>query len=402
MLKLVKVKWNVPGLAVGIVKDGEIIFKKGYGYRNLENQLPVTTETLFSTGSSTKSFTATGIGLLVDNEKLSWNDRVQEYLPEFALKDSLWGDQATITDILSHRTGLPAHNMMQFAICDQYGREEIVKRIQYLDLSEEFRTEPQYQNQMYQVATVLIENVSGQTWEEFTRESIFEPLNMDHTTFHGSSGYLNTGNITTRYEYTSDGEYVPARPLGSMMREISGSGSIFSTIDDMSRWLLFNINKGSFKDSILVSKESMETILDPHIPISKKIGDSILLHSFALGWDMLAYRGHLLYDKPGGYMGVTSQVVFLPDEEVGLVLFANLRSQMAYWIITLEILDRVLGLEPISYIDDHWAEEQNYINRIVENLQPLTKPEKSIKPLISTDNFVGKYQNDGYGNISVY
>lgn len=188
---------------------------------------------------------------------------------------------------------------------------------------------------MYQVATVLIEKLSGKSWEEYTREKILDSLDMKNTTFHGSNKYIHSNNITTRYEYTPDGDYIPARPMGTMMREISGSGTIFSNIDDMCNWLIFNINEGTFKNKRMVSQEAMGTLLAPHIPISRKLGNTILMHSFALGWDVMVYRGHLLYDKPGGYMGVTSQVVFLPDEEIGLILFANLRSQMAYWIITM-------------------------------------------------------------------
>jgi CubicO group peptidase (beta-lactamase class C family) len=401
ILTLVKSKWKVPGLAIGIVKDGEVILKKGYGYRDVESQSPVTTETLFSTGSSTKSFTATGIGILVNQGKISWEDRVQQFLPDFALKDSLWADQATITDILSHRTGLPAHNMMQFAIAEQYGREGIVNRIKYLDLSEPFRAVPQYQNQMYQVATVLIEKISGKSWEDFTKEEIFKPLEMNASTFSGSNQLLNASNIATRYEYTSERDFMPARPLGRMIREISGSGSIVSNIDDMCNWLQFNINQGVFLDGKNAIQEEMQRILDPYIPISKSIGNTILMHSFALGWDVLAYRGRLLYDKPGGYMGVTSQVVFLPEEKIGIVLFANLRSQVAYWIITAEILDRLLGLEPLPYIEEYWSQEESYIDRIVENLQPLPKPDKTIESTIPIDNMTGGYRNDGYGDLTV-
>ncbi|HBH24356.1 MAG TPA: hypothetical protein DDY13_13145 [Cytophagales bacterium] len=402
VLKLIKNKWNVPGLAIGVVKDGEVIFKKGYGFRNLKSQLPVTTETLFSTGSSTKSFTANGIGILVDEGGLSWDDRVKKHLPEFELKDSLWSDQATVIDILSHRTGLPAHNMMQFAICDQYGRDGIVERIKYLDLSESFRTVPQYQNQMYQVATVLIEKLSGKSWEDFTRERILDPLDMKNTTFPGSNEYIHSNNIATRYAYTPDGSYVPARPLGNMMREISGSGSIFSNVDDMCNWLIFNINEGTFKNKRMVSQEAMGTLLAPHIPISRKLGNTMLMHSFALGWDVMAYRGHLLYNKPGGYIGITSQVVFIPDKEIGLILFANLRSQMAYWIITLEILDRLLGFEPMSYVEKDWSQEEGYIERVVKNLQSLSKPEHTTEPTIPSNKMTGKYRNNGYGDLSVY
>jgi hypothetical protein len=141
----------------------------------------------------------------------------------------------------------------------------------------------------------------------------------------------------------------------------------------------------------------MNVIQDPHMVISKSLGSDaeLFMHTFALGWDILVYRGHLVFDKPGGYMGVTSQVVFLPFDEIGLILFANLRSQMAYWIITGEILDRLLGLEPFRWTELAWPQEENYIERIVENLQPLSNPEDTLDPTMPLNAFTGKFRNRG-------
>lgn len=162
-------EWSAPGIAIGIVQGGRPIYLKGFGHRDIENHRPVTPNTLFSIASSTKSFTATGIGVLLDEGKVNWDTPIRESLSWFQLKDPVASQYATVRDMLSHRTGLPAHPLMQLSIAKQFDRREIARRLRYLEPNQEFRSLFQYQNQMYQVATVIIEELSGQSWEELMR-----------------------------------------------------------------------------------------------------------------------------------------------------------------------------------------------------------------------------------------
>ncbi|MBO0777821.1 MAG: beta-lactamase family protein, partial [Ktedonobacteraceae bacterium] len=174
-------EWQLPGLAIAIVKDSAVILSQGFGKRNVAEDLDVTPETLFAIGSCTKAFTATALGMLIDEEKLNWDTPVRQHLPAFKLCDAVASEQATARDLLSHRTGLPRHDMSWYRSSST--RDELFERLQYLEPSKGFRELWQYQNLMYMVAGYLVEVVSGQTWEDFVRQRIMEPLGMTGSNF---------------------------------------------------------------------------------------------------------------------------------------------------------------------------------------------------------------------------
>ena len=401
IVNLVQSKWNAPGIAIGIVKDGKILYKNGYGFKDLQKKEPVTSNTLFPIASSTKSFTSTGIGLLVDEGKLSWNDPIRNYFPSFELSDTLANKNSTLTDILSHRTGLPGHEIMQIAIAKQYDRREIVRRLKYLEFSQSFRTKWQYQNQMYQAATVITEDVSGMKWEDFMRKRLFEPLNMDSTIFAGSELIQNEDKVATRYSYAPDGEIVPAKPILSFMQEVSGSGSIYSNIDDLCNWLLFNLNSGEYEGNRIVSEETMNMIQNPQTIIQGVLLPEILMHSYTLGWDAMVYKGHLMLNRPGGYIGITSQIAFFPLDNIGIIVLGNLQSTTAQMILSFEIIDKMLTLEPTPWVDKLWPYEDYSKQQFINQLKPSRKESDLIKPSKLLIDYVGEFQNDGYGNIIV-
>jgi CubicO group peptidase (beta-lactamase class C family) len=401
IVNLVQSKWKAPGIAIGLVKDGKVFFKKGYGYKNLETEEPVTSNTLFPIASSTKSFTTTGIGVLVDQGNLKWNKPISDYLPYFQLSDTLANNHSTLIDILCHRTGLPGHEIMQIAIAKQYNRREIVQRIKHLQFSEPFRTKWQYQNQMYQVATVLTEEISGEKWEDFIREQLFAPLEMNSTTFAGSELIQNNDMLATRYAFTADGEIIPAEPIHSFMREVSGGGSIYSNIDDLCNWLIFNLNRGEFDGKRIVSEGTMNEIQHPHIIISPVLLPEILMHSYAPGWDVMAYRSHLMLNRPGGFIGITSQIAYLPLDNLGIVILGNLQSTTAQMILSFEIIDRMLALESTPWLEKLWPYEEYSKQQFINSLKPSVKEGEVIEPSRSLEEYAGAYYNDGYGNILI-
>ena len=392
--------WQVPGIALGIIKDNNIYLKKGYGYADVEKQIPVTSQTLFSIGSSTKSFTACGLAMLADEGKVSWEDPVSRHLPIFRLKNKWASDSATLIDILSHQTGLAGHGFMQFSIARQYDRREIVKRLRHLEFSSSFRTEFIYQNQMYQVATVLLEELSGKSWETLMEDKLFAPLQMNSTTFWGYENRVDSNNFTKRYTYNKEGNMVPTPPVAPWLQEISGSGSIYSNVDDLCNWTLFNLNKGTFQNKELVKEETMNYLHTPQVVVSREIAPGVHMLSHALGWDIMVYRGHLVVFKPGGFNGVTSQVAFLPDENIGIILLGNLRSDISYLTMTFSLLDVLLELEPQTWLEMSRPIIENSRSKIIERKTPdilenASPPTKDIK------DYTGTYQHHGYGNITI-
>ena len=171
--------YNIPGLAIGIIKNNQIIFKKGYGITSIIDSFPVTTQTVFPIMSCTKAFTAAAMGILVDEGKINWNDKVIKYLPDFKLSDPWITKHLTIADILSHRSGLESYEGDLLWYGTSYSRQEIVKRIQHSAIRNNFRIDYGYNNVMYLVAGLIIEKVTGQTWDNFVKEKLFLPMSMN-------------------------------------------------------------------------------------------------------------------------------------------------------------------------------------------------------------------------------
>ncbi len=401
IVNLIQSKWHAPGIAIGIVKDGKVIYKKGYGYKNQQTKEPVTSNTLFSIASSTKSFTSTGIGLLIDEGKLSWDKPVRSYLPIFQLSDTLASNNSTLIDLLSHRTGLPGHEIMQIAIAKQYDRREIVKRLRFLEFSQPFRTKFLYQNQMYQATTVITEEISGMKWEDFIRQRLFKPLNMNSTIFAGPELIQNKDKVAIRYSFTTEGDIIPAEPINSFMEEVSGGGSIYSNVDDLCNWLIFNLNRGEYDGNSIVSEGTMNMIQNPQIIIQSVLLPELLLHSYTVGWNAVVYKGHLMLNRPGGYIGIASNIAFFPLDNIGIVVLGNLQSTTAHMILSFEIIDRMLALDSTPWFEKLWPYEDYSKQQFINQLKPTKKEGDIIEPSKPLIDYAGEYQNDGYGNINV-
>lgn len=401
IVNLVQSKWNAPGIAIGIVKDGEVLYKKGYGYKDLQKKEPVTSNTLFSIASSTKAFTSTGIGSLVEEGKLSWYKPVRSYFPIFQLSDTMANNNSTLIDILSHRTGLAGHDVMQIAIAKQYDRREIVKRLRILEFSKPFRTKFIYQNQMYQAATVITEEISGMKWEDFIRQRLFEPLNMNSTIFAGPELIQHKDKVATRYTFTPEGEIIPATPINSFMEEVSGSGSIYSNVDDLCNWIIFNLNRGKYNGNIIISEEIMDMIQKPQTIIQGVLLPELLMHSYTVGWNSMVYKGHFMLNRPGGYIGIASNIAFFPLDNIGIVVLGNLQSTTAHMILSFEIIDRMLTLDSTPWFEKLWPLEEYSKQQFIKQLKPSKKEGEVIKPSKSLVDYAGEYQNDAYGNIIV-
>jgi len=188
--------WSVPGLAIAIVTDSSVVWSRGFGERNREADAPVTDQTLFAIGSTTKAFTAAGLGILHDEGQLDWKTPVQEYLPRFKLSDEFATEEMTPVDLLTHRSGLPRHDGLWYAT--DFSQEEIFTRQRHLQPSEPFRSTFQYQNMMYMTAGYLAGQISGMRWEDFTRQRLLDPLGMSRTTFSVDS-MQQTGDYARPY-----------------------------------------------------------------------------------------------------------------------------------------------------------------------------------------------------------
>ena len=247
--------WHVPGLAVGVIKDGQIILCEGYGLRNITKNLLVTPDTLFPIGSCTKAFTAMSVGLLVDEGKLNWDKPVQEYLPTFKLQDTFASERMTPRDLLTHRSGLPRHDMMWYAT--NYDRQEIFNRLRYLEASRDFRYEFQYQNIMYMVAGLLVGEMVGTTWEKFIQTRIFDQLNMKNSNL-STTVTQNSPNFATPYLYRGGQiKDIPFFESDGEKATVGPAGNIVSCVSDMAKWLHLHANGGKLGEQQFISEANL-------------------------------------------------------------------------------------------------------------------------------------------------
>lgn len=341
--------WQVPGLALAVVKDDSVVLSKGYGVRRVGSSEPVDDNTIFAIGSATKSFTTAALGILVDEGRLAWDDRAIDRLPEFRLADDHLTNAILVRDLVTHRTGLPGANMLWFG--GGYTRAEILERVRYIKPRTGLRAEFQYQNVMFLAAGEVVARVAGTSWDDFIRERIFVPLEMN-------SSSTTTRALMGRQNVAQPTALVGGEPRSLPWRNIDNigpAGSINSTARDMTSWLRLHLGKGSFRGTRILSERVAEELRTPQIilPTSrmgsmeaiKQAGAATNFFTYALGWVVFDYRGRRVMWHGGNIDGMAAVVAMMPDEGLGLVVLTNLDSNTLRDAIMLRIFDAYLGAE---------------------------------------------------------
>src|SRR5262249_54041579 len=330
--------WHVPGIAVAIVKDGHVVYAKGYGYRDVKKGLKVTPDTLFAIGSCSKSFTATSLAMLVGEGKLDWDKPVRDYMPDFRLYDGYATTQLRPRDLVTHQSGLPRHDMVWYG--SPLSRKEIFERLRYLEPSQPLHAKFQYNNMMFMTAGVLVERISGATWEDFVRKKILDPLEMKTSNFSVNDSRKAADFSLPYGEVKDEIKEIPFRNIDA----IGPAGSINSGVNEMSRWLLMQLGKGKFNGRQIVSEKGLAETHTPQIVAGGDLKyDESFYSSYAMGWAVTSYRGHPALSHGGGIDGFTSQVRFLPKDQLGVVVLTN-SSSPASGLIAANAVDRALGL----------------------------------------------------------
>jgi CubicO group peptidase (beta-lactamase class C family) len=391
-------EWQVPGLAIAIVKDDNVILSQGFGKRNLATDQEVTSETLFAIASCTKAFTATALGMLVDEGKLDWDTPVRQYLPSFQLYDSFASEHTTARDLLAHRTGLPRHDMTWYT--DNSTREELFARLRYLKPTRVFREAWQYQNLMYMAAGYLLEAICGQRWEKFVRQRILEPLDMDSSNF-STSDSQKTDNYALPYRKIKD--EVHEIDFYQDFGGIAPAGAINSSVAEMSQWLLLNLNKGKHGEEQLISEKQLEQISTPQMVLQEpRKYTELHYRSYAMGWSTNSYRGHLMVQHSGGIDGFSSLTTLFPDDKIGIVVLTNLSSCPAHGVVTYHAFEQLLGLS-----ETPWSERYKKEVAEAKEAQKQTEQESTEKRVAGTQPshelsaYTGSFEHPGYGKLQV-
>lgn len=389
--------YRVPGVAVGLLVDGEVVYAKGFGFRDMESQLPVNTDTLFAVGSCTKAFTAFLMGTLVDQGIVRWDERVIDLLPEFRLWDQYATQNLTVRDLLTHRSGMPRHDFMWYN--SAMTREEVIKRIRYLEPSTDIRERYQYNNLMYFTAGYAMEQVTGKSWEELVTQRILHPLDMHRTNFSVDEVQRDRNFAYPHLERNDHLRKIPFRNISL----IGPAGSMNSCVSDLLHWVQLQLDGGIYDRQSLISPATLQEMHAPQVivpgaPESKET----LLYAYGIGWSVLSYRGHYYVSHDGGIDGFTSVVGFLPNERVGLVVLANKNLTTLPRCLSFELLDRVLEMPHIDWL----AQGAEGIRKARETQRESQQKEdllrkKNTRPSHDLEEYIGEYEHPGYGKVQV-
>jgi len=401
VLKAMK-DWDLPGLAVAVVKDDKVVLAKGYGVKEIGKSDPVNENTLFAIGSNSKAFTATALALLVQDKKLSWDDHVINHLQGFQLFDPYVTRELMVRDLLSHRSGLGRRGDALWYGQD-YGRDEILRRIRFLKPDSSFRSQFGYQNIMVLAAGQIIPSVMNVTWDEFIKERLFKPLGMirSNTSTKDLQGIDNIATPHTK----KDGKVVaiPYRNIDN----IAPAGAINSSVIEMANWHRFQLGNGKFGGKQILDPAILQVTHDPHIvipvsPDEKKDFPSTHFVAYGLGWALQDYRGRLIIWHNGGIDGMLSHQGFLPEENLGIVVLTNSDSSGLDAALFYRIVDMFLG-DPIKDWSGAFLKQAKESEAKAEEAKEAAKSSRVLntKPSLETGAYCGKYENEMYGRAEV-
>lgn len=392
--------WEVPGASIGIVKDGKLVFTGNYGVLEVGKKGTADKNTLYAIASNSKAFTSALIGMLVQEGKLNWNDKVKKYLPYFALYDPWVSDEVTVRDLLSHRIGLGTFSGDVIWYKSDLTSEEIIKRLRFLPKAYDFRAGYGYSNVMYITAGELIKQVTGKTWSENVKERILKPLQMNRTIT--SPKYLDAkGNYATPHARQNN-KNIPV--VWEDWEEIGALGGIITSVEDISKWMIFNLNNGIIGNDTLLTKETRNMVWTPHnnFIVDHTVKNDFDRHfsAYGLGWGLSDYHGRLRVGHTGGYDGMITEVALIPDEKLGVVVLTNgMKSPIR--AATNYALDKMLGVKTID-----WSAKllHNTNQKNTEDSRISERKKKRVlhtKPSVPLTAYTGTYYADIYGNIII-
>jgi CubicO group peptidase (beta-lactamase class C family) len=339
--------WHVPGLAVGIVKDDEVVFAKGYGVKNVDEGQPVNEHTIFGVASVTKSFTAACVGILVDEGRVRWDDLVIQHLPNFQLYDPYVTREITIRDLLCARSGLVGGDLMRYG--PGYDRDEVVRRLRYLKPGAGFRTTQGSYTFMFLVAGQLVAAVTGQSWDEFIRERIFSPLGMNASRTLLAETLQGENLATPHVEL--DGKLESTFWL--VFDNTGPAGSITSNVVEIAQWLRLHLNDGRYNDQQVLSSAVMREMHTPHIvdhsALARSLNSEAHIVTYGLGWHISDYHSRKMVEHGGAGYGMSAKIAMLPEERLGLIILLNTTyTSQLFEAIKFRIFDSYLLQYPQS------------------------------------------------------
>lgn len=397
--------WNTPGVGVGIVVGDKLVFAKGYGYRDYEKKLPFTPKTMQPIASNSKLFTAVSAGMLVEEGKLTWDKPLKESVPTIEFYNDQLNNNVTLRDMLSHRTGVTRHDSIWFK--SPFTRKELFAKLKYLEPQQPMRTTFLYNNLMFAAVGQIIEIESGKRWEDFVRERIFTPLGMS-TTCYTIADMLKQPDFGVPFREKRDSFELYKIPYYEDTEGVAPAGAIISNIDELSHWLIALTNNGKYNGKQVLPASVLEETLQPAIGLPNTAGEALgywemLNPAYGMGRETASYRGKLLTFHGGDLPGFHSQISFMPNDKIGvIVLVISDHSAPLYNIISYNVYERMLGMDQTP-----WSQRQ--LARRLAGKKAGTEARAkagadrvpNTKPSHLLADYAAEYENPAYGILKI-
>ncbi|HWO02478.1 MAG TPA: serine hydrolase [Blastocatellia bacterium] len=397
--------WNAPGIGVGIVVNDKLVFAKGYGYRDVEKKLPITSRTLFPIASNTKLFTAVAAGTLVEEGKLTWDRPIRESVPTIEFYDNALNNTITLRDMLAHRTGITRHDSIWYK--SDYSTKDLFQRLKYLEPKEPPRSLFLYNNMMYAGVGYTIELQSGKTWADYVREKILKPLDMNSTVY-SIADMLKQPDYGVPFTEKRDSMELYKIPYYEDTEGLAAAGAIISNIEDMSHWLIALMNNGKYAGKQVLSPKVLQATLEPAIALPNSAGEvrgwwEMLNRAYGMGRWTASYRGRLMAFHGGDLPGFHSQISYMPNEHIGVIVFV-IGDHIAplYNPISYNVYERLLGMDQVPWTD-------RLLDIRLKNKKAGTEARSkagygrvpNTKPSHPLGDYVGDYEHPAYGTLKI-
>lgn len=386
------------GFAVAVVKGNEIIYSKGFGYRDYENKIPVDNNTLFAIGSSTKAFTSSILGQLRKEDKLSFDESPIKYVPDLKFFNDEMNNSIVIKDLMSHRTGLPRHDWSWY-VFPTYDKDSLMRRIEFQEPFTGVRKQWYYNNFMFLTQGVIAERITGKSWEENMYERLLKPLKMTRSNL-SIKELRKADNVALGYEIVDE-------KISKMdyyrIAGMSPAGSMNSSVNEMSNWLMTWLNKGKFEGNEIIPEAYINEAMSSQMVINGALPDDefpdIHMATYGYGWMLSSYKGHYRVEHGGNIDGFSADVIFFPSDSIGIVVLANQNGSSVPSLVRNTIADRLINVERTDWIkryEDRKAEQED-----VEVEAEDAPTQKKQAPQHQPKDFTGFYENLGYGQFEI-
>nr|WP_321228463.1 serine hydrolase [uncultured Psychroserpens sp.] len=393
---------NAAGFAVAVVEGDKIIYAQGFGYRDYENKVPVDANTLFAIGSSTKAFTSSILGILRADEKLSFDDQPKKHIPELEFYNDDMNNNIIIKDLMRHSTGLPRHDGSWYYF-PSHDKDSLLMRLKHHEPFTGIRQQWYYNNFGFLTQGVIAERITGKSWEDNLKEHFFTPLEMTRTNAtiaemksasNASYGYEVKDDIIKKMDYYDIAGMSPA-------------GSINSSVNDMSKWLMTWINDGKYKGEEIIPESYINEAMSSQMVVGANIPDDkfpdIHFANYGYGWFLQSYKGHYRVEHGGNIDGFSANVAFFPSDNIGIVVLANQNGSSVPTLVRNTIADRMIGEEQTDWIgryEENIEKGKKAQEEVEENSE--TSYVKNTKPSHINLDYTGSYSNEGYGKFEIY